>query len=340
MKIKLFGTKSRLCHMNNEIQICKYNSLAAARRNIFLWQNDDLFSRQQKEWFIGSLFYEKLGYYPNLLNPQTFNEKLQRYKLDYHNDLMTTYIDKFTFKEQIQKDLGSGYVVPLLGVWDDVQKIDFDKLPQSFVLKTNNAGGGQYGIRIIKDKNNIDLNELRYIFNEWLQPWNSVYYHTLDWAYKNIKPLIIAEEYIETENGNLPDYKFLCYNGEPEYLWIDQNRFSNHTRNFYDMEKRLLDCEFMYSADKSFTNELPSSFEQMKEIAKQLSKPFPHVRVDFYEVAGKPMLSELTFYSESGFGKFTNKEWDYKLGEKFDINDIIKSGKNKLKKPSNSKDRK
>lgn len=295
---------------------------ALTRGNRFLYFNIEKLSKNEIKWFINQKFYKELGYFPNIDSPKSYNEKIQWYKLNYKNSLMTKYADKFLFKTQIEKELGSGYTIPLLGVWSNASDIDFYKLPKSFVLKVNHGGGGKTGIKIIKDKNKENLDDIRLIFDNWVQKWNSAYYSTLDWAYKDIEPLIIAEEYKEEIDGQLHDYKFWCFNGNPKYFWIDKDRYKEHTRDLYDINKNILPVDFIYPRSKKISetgiNEFfPSKFDEMLEIAKQLCKPFPHVRVDFYEIDNKVYIGELTFYTESGFGKFFQREWDYKIGEEF-----------------------
>lgn len=269
---------------------------------------------------INQKFYKELGYFPDIENPKTYNEKIQNYKLYYRNSLMTKYIDKYTFKSQIEKELGKGYTIPLIGVYDSVYQIDFDKLPKSFVIKSNQTGGGQYGIKVVKDKSQANIDEIKFMADNWLRRWNNVYWATFDWGYKDIEPKLIIEEYKEdSSNGELRDYKFLCFDGEPQYMWIDTDRFENHKRNIYDMNLKKTDCEWRYPNFEDSVEFLPKKFEEMKEIARQLSKPFPHTRVDMYEVDGKIYLGELTFYSETGFGRFFDRKWDYKMGELFNL---------------------
>lgn len=236
--------------IKNKFSIIDTHIWALTRGNRFLYFNIERLSKNEIKWFINQKFYKELGYFPNIDNPKSYNEKIQWYKLNYKNSLMTKYADKFLFKSQIEKELGKGYTIPLLGVWKNACDIDFDKLPNSFVLKVNHGGGGKTGIRIVKDKNKENLDEIKLVFDNWVQKWNSAYYNTLDWAYKDIEPLIIAEEYKEEIAGQLHDYKFWCFNGCPKYFWIDKDRFSKHTRDLYDMNKNIIPVDFNYERSR------------------------------------------------------------------------------------------
>lgn len=295
---------------------------ALTRGNRFFYFNQQKLGDNEVKWIINQKFYKELGYFPNIDHPQSYNEKIQYYKLYYRNVLMTKYANKVTFKSQIEKCLGKGYTVPLLGVWRQASEIDFDKLPKSFVMKVNNSGGGVTGIKIVRDKTKINVDEMKSIFDNWVQKWNNAYYNTLDWCYKDIAPLILAEEYIEEFDNQVCDYKFMCFDGIPKYFWIDQGRYTDHRRDIYTIEKEYLDFDFIYPRSCVPKHKFPEKYDEMVEIAKELSKPFPHARIDFYEVHGKIYVGEITFYTESGFGRFYPREWDYKLGKEFNIQNI------------------
>lgn len=315
----------------------EFNAYHATRGNMWLYSNIDKFTEKEITWFISQKFYENVGYYPNLKNPKSFNEKIQWMKLHYSNPTESICIDKYRFKEYITKKLGPEYVVPLLGVYDSVDDIDFDKLPDKFVLKMNDTGGGQYGIQVVKNKKELDIDKTKYTFNNWLQDWQSVYYYALNIGYKGIIPKIIAEEYIEQIDGQLYDYKFHCFHGEPKIVLVCKDRSANgYKMCWYDMNWNHLNVH-RGNKDMVGTSEKPKHFDEMVRISKILSKDFPFVRVDFYETDDKLYVGELTFTPKSGFGKFEPKEFDFELGSYLDLSKIDKKYLKKPNYPQNNK---
>jgi hypothetical protein len=182
---------------------------------MFTYLLDKEFSVEQKKWFIEKQSMKALGYFPDLDNPKSVNEKTQWYKLNYQDKRMTELADKFKFKDIVSDAIGKGRTARLLGVWSSAREVDFESLPNSFVLKSN-WGSGSRHVLIVKDKSNIDINRVRMQLSNWLQPWENVYFHTFDWAYKDINPKIIAEEFL-IDKGY--EYNFFCFNGEPEYCY-------------------------------------------------------------------------------------------------------------------------
>lgn len=209
----------------------------------------------------------------------------------------------------MKEKIGEEYLIPLLGVWDNFDDIDFDKLPNKFVLKANHGCGWNI---IVKDKNNFNKSDAKGKFDEWMNT-NYAFKFGLELHYKNIKPKIIAEKYIENDEGLL-DYKFLCFNGKVEYVWVDSGRFTAHRRDIFDLDWNLQPFIINHpNAEK--TPKKPNKLKKMIELATKLSKDFAHVRVDFYEVDGQIYFGEMTFTSESGVGKFYPEEYDLKLGQ-------------------------
>lgn len=250
--------------------------------------------------------------FANLKNPRTFNEKLNWLKLNDHNPLYTTLVDKYAVKKWVADKIGEQYIIPTLGVWEKAEDIDFDKLPDQFVLKVNHDSGG---LVICRDKSKLDKNAAIAKLSRALK--NNGYWYGREWPYKNVKPCIIAEKYMEDiKTKELRDYKFFCFNGIPKILFIasDRQNPSEETKfDFYDMEFNHL----------PFTNghpnalqipQKPNTFETMKQLAAQLSRNMAHVRVDFYEIDGKVYFGELTLYHWSGFKPFNPKQWDKTIG--------------------------
>lgn len=242
----------------------------------------------------------------NLNNPKTYNEKLQWLKLNDKNPDYINMVDKYEVKEYVRKIIGEEYIIPTLGVWENFDEIDFEKLPNKFVLKCTHDSEG---LVIVKDKNQLDIDSAREKINTALK--YNFYYIGREWPYKNIKPRIIAEQYMEDDvYGELRDYKFFCFNGEPKAMFIATDRGEGTTKfDYYDLDFNHLDIVQHYP-NSSKKIDKPLQFDKMLEISEILSKNMPHVRVDFYEVNGKLYFGELTFYHFSGFMPFTPCKWD------------------------------
>ena len=176
-----------------------------------------------------------IGHKLNWDNLQTYTEKMQWAKLYDKNPLKATLTDKYLVREWVEKTIGGEYLIPLLGVWDNFEDIDFSELPDRFVLKTNHGSGTNL---IVKDKSKLNLKRAKRMFDDWMNI-DYAYNSNFEMHYTDIKPKIIAEKYMETSTGELPDYKFLCFGGKPYYCWVDCGRFTNHTRNVYDLDWKL-----------------------------------------------------------------------------------------------------
>jgi len=257
-------------------------------------------------------FKSRFGKYPDLKSPKSFSEKLQWLKLYDRNPEYTTMVDKYEVKKYVADRIGEQYIIPTLGVWDSFDDIDFDKLPNRFVLKCTHDSGGLF---ICKDKSELDIEEARKRINISLK--RNFYYIGREWPYKDVKPRIIAEQYMEdADTEELRDYKFFCFDGVVRAMFIASERQSVNDETKFD----YFDENFNHLP---FTNGYPNAdvlpskpvcFEQMKQLASQLSKGIPHLRVDFYEVDGKIYFGELTFSDSSGLMPFKPEEWDYKFG--------------------------
>lgn len=258
--------------------------------------------------------------YLNLKNPKRFTEKLQVYKLKYRNPVLGKCVDKYKVREYVAEKGLSDIMPTLYGVYRNGSEIDFDSLPNQFVIKTNNGGDGD-NVILCFDKNKADLEAYRSKMDEGIKlkrinPGK-------EWAYDRIEtPCIIAEELLVDRNHperGINDYKFFCFDGEPYVISLDSNRFIDHKRNFYDMKWNMLAVNTDKQMSKSKEPE-PAHFERMKDIARKLSKGFPFVRVDLYNVNGKIYFSELTFYPWSGFMPCDPDSFDFELGNKFNMN--------------------
>ena len=264
------------------------------------------------------LFRLKMGKKLNLDNPQTFSEKLQWLKLYNRKPEYTQMVDKYEAKKYVANIIGEEYIIPTLGVWDRFEDIDFDTLPNQFVLKCTHDSGG---IVICSDKSKLDVKTANRILTRGLK--RNFYARNREWPYKNIKPRIIGEQYMVDESGyELKDYKWFCFNGEPKALFIatDRGVEGEETKfDFFDVNFNHLP----FTNGHPNTNKIiakPKSFDQMKEIAAKLSHGQPHLRVDLYDVNGKIYFGELTFYHWSGTTPFEPEEWDYKFGSWINLN--------------------
>ena len=257
-------------------------------------------------------FYCRMGKRLNLKNPQTFNEKLQWLKLYGRRPIDTVLSDKYAVKEYITKTIGPEYVIPLLGVWDKFDDIDFDKLPNQFVLKCTHDSGG---IVICKDKSKMDIKAAKKKLEKSLMI--DYYVYSREKAYKNIPRRIIAEQYMEdAESSELKDYKFFCFDGEVKFFKIDFGRFVEHRANYYTPQGELLSLgEEKFPPNPNAQVVVPQNLETMVELAEKLSKGKPFVRVDFYDVANHIYFGEFTFSPGSGMNKLKPEGWDEKIGE-------------------------
>lgn len=295
----------------NYRNIIKSRDLRVKLLTFLNWIPDSIMLRLQ--------YWLQTGRKLNLKNPKRFTEKLQLYKMKYRNPEMLRCTDKYEVRKYIEEKGFGKYLIPLIGVYNSVEEIDYSKLPNKFVAKTTDGGGGNQ-VFICKDKHTLSEE----VFKERLRGWMSARkvkkQAGREWAYENNYPRrIIIEELIGADNikKDLCDYKFFCFNGEPHFCQLIQDRSTEETIDFYDMEWNHMpfrglnpQCgSALHKADK------PEDFEQMKDIAQKLSKGFPFVRVDLYSVKDGVYFGELTFYPASGYGHFTPDEWDEKIGE-------------------------
>src|SRR5690606_1351983 len=264
-------------------------------------------------------FYLKVGYKLDLKNPKTFNQKLNWMKLYYRDEALSRLSDKYEVKEYVKKTIGDQFVVKNYGVWDAFDQIDFEKLPSKFVLKTTHDQGG---VIVCDDKSTFDIDKARAKINKHLR--QNLYYKFREWPYKNIKPRIIAEEFLVDSDKKLDDFKFFCFNGKVKAMYIATERNSGNVKfDFFDIEFNHLNIVQSYpQSGKSF--EKPANYELMVDLASRLSKGLPQVRIDFYNVNGKVFFGEFTFFHHGGLHPFHPEEWDYEFGSYIDLS-LVKS---------------
>ncbi len=279
----------------------------------------------RRAWFLPDGYILRLKYRLlmgkelDLDNPKTFNEKLQWLKLHDRKDIYTTMVDKYEAKKYVAKIIGEEYIIPTLGIYNSFDEIDFNRLPKKFVIKCTHDSGG---LVICKDKEKLDKKMARKKIERSLK--RNYYYGNREWPYKNVKPRIIIEELLEDKESpstSMRDYKFFCFDGKPEIMYLSEG-LENHataSMSFYDMDFKLTDCKRRDYKKLDYTPKKPKNFEKMKEYSAVLSKGIPHVRVDWYEVNGKLYFGELTFSSCGGFMPFESEEWDRRLGDMIDL---------------------
>lgn len=276
--------------------------------------NYGFFNHWSDEKFLKRKFKAVFGYELNLNNPQTFNEKLQWLKLHDRNPLYTTLVDKYAVKKWVADKIGPEYIIPTLGVWDSPDEIDFDKLPNQFVLKCNHNSG--LGMCICKDKSKLDIKKVKKELKRGLK--QDYYLTNREWPYKNVPRKIIAEKYMVDEGSpqGLKDFKFMCFDGKVKCSFVCTERFATDGLKvtFYDTSWNVMPFERHYPRSKTPLVK-PFNYDEMVILAEKLSEDIPFVRVDFYSVKGKTYFGEMTFFPGAGLEEFTPFEWDKKIGD-------------------------
>lgn len=274
-----------------------------AQKGFFDWMSDEAFLKLR--------FRAEMGYKLDLEHPRTYNEKLQWLKLYDRNPLYGQMVDKYRAKEYVASQIGEEYIIPLLGVYDRFEEIDFEALPRQFVLKCTHDSGSFY---ICRDKSCLDKKRAEQILKRGLKRKTTRY--AREWPYSLVKPRIIAEQYMEDESHeDLTDYKIFTFGGKAELILLNYGRFGKRVHHLYSKEWELLDVSPRCPDEPQRTIPKPENLEQMIGLAEKLSQNLPHVRVDFYSVNSRIYFGEMTFYHRGGFGKFPPEEMGLWLGE-------------------------
>lgn len=265
--------------------------------------------------YLEKMFPLQVGYPLNLDDPQSFNEKMQWLKLHDRKDVYTKMVDKSEAKKYVASIIGEEFINPTICLYDSVKDIDFDKLPNQFVLKCTHDSGG---IVICNDKAKFDktaaLQKLDFFLHK------NYFLFNREWPYKNVKPRILAERYLVDESGwQLKDYKVFCFNGEPKFIEVDYDRYVHHKLNVYDLDWNYIDFYMTSHNDPNVMIEKPKKLELMLELCRKISKDIKFLRVDFYSIGDKLYFGELTFHPGSGFIDFHPKEYDWKLGKMLNL---------------------
>ncbi len=249
-------------------------------------------------------------------NPITFTQKIQFLKLQNTSPLCTQMVDKFEARSLVANKIGEEYLIPLLGVWDKFDDIDFDTLPEQFVIKTTHDSGG---LSICKDKNKFDVAVAESKINKSLK--RNYFWNGREYPYKNVTPRIIAEKYMKDDaRDELLDYKFFCFNGEPKFVQLDTNRFVNRNTDFYDTNWNKLPFYSKSIKQISDIAPKPHKLDEMLDIAKVLSKGFAFLRVDLYLINESVYFGELTFHPDGGVIPFIPKDWEVEIGKMIKLN--------------------
>ena len=302
-------------------QIHPKRALRVCRQYVHYFFNNYLPSLIPDKWYLKWYYKKVFGRELDLDNPKTLNEKIQWLKLHDRNPLYHQLIDKYEAKKIIASKIGEEYVIPTLGIYDRFEDIDFDKLPDQFVIKCTHDAGSTI---ICKDKSKFNIDEAR----EKLKFAQRIDYYRVEgrqWGYKGIKPRIIVEPYLEDESGyELKDYKIFCFNGKPEYVEVDFNRWIKHKLNPYDFDWNPLHFCDTSKNDYAANIPKPARLEDMRRIARILSNDIPFVRVDFYSIYDKIYVGEMTFYPGGGYIQFDPQETDLYYGQKLDLSKVQK----------------
>ena len=259
--------------------------------------------------------------WPNLRHPERFTEKLQLYKTKYRDDVMTECVDKYDVRHYVEHK-GLGHILnELYGAYDTPEEIDFGKLPQSFIIKTSNGGGGN-NVILVRDKAKLDIEKAKSDLKDW--QILDAFSPSREWAYVGIKKSkIVIEKLLDDDrnaDGSIDDYKFLCYQGKFHYLWVDKNRYSNHVRAFWDKDLKFLPGVHSWETKPAPAEpELPANIGDMVKIAEKLSEDFPFARIDLYNIKGEIIFGEITFYPWGGYVTYIPDSFDYDLGAPMDL---------------------
>lgn len=298
----------------------KINSYLKNPTKFFVFlANRGFFKKMDDEKYLKLIYKGSIGKELNINNPQTFNEKIQWLKIYDRKPIYSTMVDKYAVREYIADTIGDKYLIPLLGVYDDFSEIDFDKLPEQFVIKCNHDSGG---VVVCTDKSKFDIRKTKRKIEKSMK--KNYYYLAREWPYKDVKPKILIEKYLTDGVHIVPeDYKVYCFNGKPEYIVIFHDRFNDSaikSESVYDTDWNLQP----FSIDEHFEiNKIPQPkpdcLKELLEVCSTLSKGFCQVRLDFYIINERLYFGEITLHTASGLVPMNPKEYDEKLGDMIDL---------------------
>ncbi len=266
--------------------------------------------------YLEIMFYHHFHRFFSFKHPKTMNEKVQWLKVYDKRAEYTKIVDKVAVKDYVKEKIGSKYIIPTIGVWDDANDIEYDSLPDQFVLKCNHDS---HCVFVCKDKSSFNFNDAKKVLNSRLQ-YNE-YWYGREWPYKNVKPKIMAEKLLTSSTGDLPDYKILCFNGVPENIMMCTGRQSGALR--YYIFNRQWEFLRLLKVDKDLPDDFslpkPEHLDEMFEVAEKLAKGFPFIRIDLYDTEGQVWFGEMTFYPSAGFDTDYRDEVDLEFGKKMRV---------------------
>ena len=285
-----------------------------AYKGCFNWLSD--------ETYLKLMYRASLNEKLDLENPLTYNEKIQWLKLYDRKPQYTDMVDKYEVRKYIAKMIGEEYLIPIINMWDNVEDIDFSKLPNKFVLKCTHDSGG---LIICKDKSKLNIEETKQKLRKYLK--RNYFYVGREWPYKNVKPRIICEELLEDKDSSeLRDYRFFCFNGEPKFITVDFSIVdkTKTRRNVYDLDWNLLDVRISYDQEMNYIVKPPRNLDEMIKLSKILSSNLPHARIDFYNINKTIYFGEITLYHQSGLGNISPKCFDKQMAEWLELPNTVR----------------
>jgi len=291
--------------LKQKLREIKHRSLYYYKKNLPEFLYEDYISKRYKK---------SIGEDLNWSQPLRYTEKIQIAKLYNFNQLKSKLTDKVEVRSWISDKIGEQYLIPALKIYNHAEEIDFEILPDKFVIKTNHGSGTNI---IVSDKRKLDIKKTVKTLKKWMSK-DFTYMSDFEKHYSSIKPKIIIEEFLETPEGDLQDFKFLCFDSKVYYCWVDIGRFTDHKRNFYDLNWNLQPFTQAYSNSEEKI-EKPVNFEKMISIAETLCQGLDHVRVDLYNIDGKIYFGEMTFTNGAGYERISPKEFDEKIGELWEL---------------------
>lgn len=308
--LKWYCMKNFISHYFDRIKLVVQRPITVfdvlADKGHLAWMPDKL--------YLSLRFRSYMGYWMDWKNPKTFNEKIQWLKIHDRNPSYSCLVDKYSVRNYVSQKIGNGYLIPILGVWENVDEIEFDKLPNQFVLKCSHDSGS---VIICKDKSTFDVENAKMKLAKALKL--NFYYPFREWPYKNVKPRIIAEKYLTEHEGSSPkDYKIFCFGGVSKFIQVDSDRFKTHTRDIYNTAWKKQDFCLGYPSSKKKCS-CPQKLIEMLKLSEILSQGMLFVRCDWYCIQERVYFGEMTFYPAAGLKKFTPKEWDFKFGNLIEL---------------------
>lgn len=297
----------RLLHRNEDI----FFTIKYLRLRFVMW----FYRNMDDRTYIERQYRQRTGRRLSLNPPSLYNEKVQYRKLYEHDERMKRLVDKAQVRDYVRERIGGQYLTQMYGVYDTVDEIPFDTLPERFAMKLTNGSGFNY---ICNEKTPQEIGKIKKRFRQWLKL--DFYMLGREWAYKGVKNRIICEEFLEDARGaGLNDYKIFCFGGEPKLIQVDFDRFSNHRRNLYTPDWTFLDERVAYENDPQANLPPPPNLEEMLTCARRLSEGFAHVRVDFYDIGGRIVFGEMTFYHGAGYLHFEHEAFEKQLGDYWEM---------------------